>query len=83
MSCYEEVNIPLMRGCRKLQIICHNNFHKTGNSKQFWKRCLERLILTLNIMLESNFGAIPHLKFSVARKLPPALHNILLKPHFI
>jgi hypothetical protein len=72
MSCSEKVNISLMRGTRKLQMICYSSFLKMSNAKQVRKESLQSLIPTPNVMPESNFGAIPHFKSNVARKLPSA-----------
>jgi hypothetical protein len=58
MSRFDIVNIPLMRVTRKVQMICHRSILTTGQIEEFGKSCLEGLIPTLHVMLESNFGAI-------------------------
>jgi hypothetical protein len=57
VSCSPKVNITLMKGTRKLQMVCHNSFLKTCNTKQVRKSYFEGSIPTPHIMPESNFGA--------------------------
>lgn len=37
----EKINIPLMGGIRKLQMVFHCSILLNGNAKQVWKSCLE------------------------------------------
>jgi len=70
MSRFEKINIPLMGDTRKLKMVHHCSIVKTSNAKQVRESCLKGLIPT-PIMPESNIRAIPHLKSSMARTLPP------------
>jgi hypothetical protein len=73
MSCYDKVNIPLMRVTRKHQVICHGNILKMGSIGQVRKKYLEDLIPIPYAMPKYNFGAITYLKSCMTRKLPPPL----------
>jgi hypothetical protein len=80
MSHYEKINILLVRGTRKLQMVSHCIILKMGNAKQVQKSYLENLIPTPHIMSKSNFGAITNLESSMARKLPQPLLKFFQSP---
>jgi len=61
----QKVNIPLIRGTRKLKMVCHGIFLETCNIEQLWKSYLEGLISTPHVMPESNFGIVTYLKSSM------------------
>jgi hypothetical protein len=67
MSRSEKINILLMEGTGKLQMVSHKSVLKMGNAKKIGERCLGSLSFTPNIMPETNFGTITYLKSSLAR----------------
>jgi len=82
VSCSQKVNIPLMKGTRKLQMVCNNSFLKTCNTKHVRKSYFKGSIPIPHVMPESNFGA-PTSNLVWLKSFPPAPLDIFPKPHTI
>jgi hypothetical protein len=83
VSCSQKVNIQLMRGTRKLQMVCHIIFLIRVILNKFGKRYLESLIPTPHVMPKYNFGAVTHFKSRMTRELSLAPPYIFPKSHII